>query len=399
MPIPRNQLAKNRNKHSKNPAAKDISKKISELDTICERHKIGKLTFKSCKLSTVDGIVTFIDYEEIKGNMRASTMVIKVNSMTEQPNVVYDIVQLKKDKNERDQKKQQEGIEKAKPEIERLKKAMANTDAIDGSDQHKKLLEKLVNEDNVTAELNDKIDVEVESTTEEKKDSTNEPTEPAIEELSVDGPTEIIKEEPTDTLKEINGSGQSDAKKAKRKKLAKVKREKALKQMNDILMQKANKKGEGNKYHRNFMKDLRSKFILEQKDKFKYVEAKAETTDMVIDNARIYQITMPSKTTNVYLLIVGDLELKSKLLRQIDPNYKSEQVFDDHSEFLERIKAKENAKVKESAEDLIDEEFDELEELGIFDEDEKAESPQLAPVEIVNSLLNPELIRLKEESK
>ena len=212
-------------------------------------------------------------------------------------------------------------------------------------------------------------------------------------------PTEIIKEEPTDTLKEINGSEQSDAKKAKRKKLAKVKREKALKQMNDILMQKANKKGEGNKYHRNFMKDLRSKFILEQKDKFKYVEVKAETTDMVIDNSRVYQITMPPKTTNVYLLIVGDLELKSKLLRQIDPNYKSEQVFDDHSEFLERIKAKENAKVKESAEDLIDEEFDELEELGISDEDEKAESPQLAPVEIVNSLLNPELIRLKEESK
>lgn len=407
MPLNRAQLSRNRAKYGKNPDVKEGLKRVAELDHVCEKHAIGKLTFKSCKLATPDGKITFIDFEEIKANMRASAMVIKVNSLSESNNLVYDIVELERAKQERDLKKKQEELENVKPEIERLKKLSVDVDKIEATEEHKKLLEKMVTEDdaiindtNGCAEPDDKNC----SSEEEPKDTINEPPQADTKDPE-DG--DITK--PTEEDKEKT----KDRKKSSR---TKEKREKAIKQLNDIMVQKANQKEIGNKHYRNFMKDIKSKFTLSKNEKFKYLEVKAETADMVIDGAKVYEINMPAKTPNMYLLVAGDLQMKSKLMLQIDPNYKSEKVFDEHNEFLERIKAKENAKVKEANADVVDEEFDELDELGLSDEETNKQAPEnnnmkeftgtddIKARQIgdnsndtkINELLNPELLKMKE---
>jgi NACalpha-BTF3-like transcription factor len=127
-----------------------------------------------------------------------------------------------------------------------------------------------------------------------------------------------------------------------------------------------------NKDYRNFMKTIRSKFTLEQLSEYKFVEVRTDTTDMVIDGATVYKINISEKAKETYLLIVGDLQLKSSLIRQIDPAYKIDKVIKEQYDFLERIKAKENAKIIESQENIFhDEEFDELKNIESSDSDDE----------------------------
>lgn len=126
------------------------------------------------------------------------------------------------------------------------------------------------------------------------------------------------------------------------------------------------------------MKDLKAKFVLKEKSEFKYFEVKLDSTDMVVDNAKVYEIVMPTNSKETYFLVMGDLVKKRDLIRQIDPAYKSENVMRDQMDFLERIKAKENAKVTSHLTDVIDDDLDDLDELGISDDD----APELADVTI-----------------
>ncbi|XWV24621.1 hypothetical protein QJ856_gp1164 [Tupanvirus deep ocean] len=445
MPLPRNARAKNTSSKLRNQSNHEIARKTSQLDAVCDKHKIGNLTFRSCKYATAEGKVTFVEHDHIRGNMKSGIMIVKANTLAPSDNL-YDIVEIEKAKRERDEKKRQEETEKARIEIERLKTQNATNNIPEGGDQHRDLLEKLVDEDNKLVDDDNKLvddDNKTDSNnencvtpTEDNKDPQIESSKQILEELNdqicveVPKETDIIEQEKsnedissnivdaTDNHPECSDdcghdhNHDHDNKNGKKNKSAKAKREKAIKQMNDELAKKAKNKN-GNKYFRNFMKDIRSKFNLKEEPEIKYFEVKAETTDMVIDGVKAYRISMPENTKESYFLLIGDLQMKSGLIRQIDPAYKADKVFKEQHDFLERIKAKENAKTTELTEDLLedDEEFDDLDELGISDDETNNSDNENVPklinnnneikeieVNNVDDFLNPELLKLKKES-
>lgn len=323
--LPRNVRAKNANIHKKFGVIKEINRKMSELETVCDKHKVGNLSLGSCKYASVEGNVTYVEQEFVRGNMRSGILVIRAKAITPAPGMVYDVVEISNAKQERDEKKRKEDDEKAITELERLQKANAINTLPEGNEQHEELVKKLVEK------------------------SINPDQEESVENVA-------IKEEKManlneESIKTNNPSGN--------------KKEQAIKRMNEQLAQKT--QSMRNKYYRNFMKDLQTKFILAPIPNVKYFEVKAETTLMIIEDAEIYKINMPSKVSDTYLLIIGDLQMKSMVLRRIDPTYASDKVLLERSDFLERIKARENAKVTEYNEEL---DFDEMEELGLPNDDE-----------------------------
>jgi len=248
MNLPRNVRAKNTNMHNRNASNREINRKINELDVICQKHKIGNLTFRNCKFANSDGKVTFIEHDHVRGNMRSGVMIVRAN-MVEPSELIYDIVEIEKNKRERDEKKRQDEMEKARLEIERYENANKKNQLSDkGSDrlsdsagfgivgtipnrqsettEHKKLLENLVDHEN-------KIDV-YDKLTEEGYPNT----EP------VDQPTESIITETIEPTKEIsndecpNDEHQDNTDKNQKNKSAKTKREKAIKQMQEQLAKK-----------------------------------------------------------------------------------------------------------------------------------------------------------------
>ena len=393
MPLPRSKLALNKNTHKKNATTKELAKKTGELNSICEKHKVGNLTFKTCKLATQDGMITFVDHDEIRGNMKSGIMVVKASTLSETSNVIYDLVLLEKEKKASDLKKHEEEMENAKIEIDRLKKNQEKAALPEADGEHQKLLSKLINQPVDTDIITEAPSCIEPSVIEDSENTEN------IEKCCERDTANVCNHTDSDTKEDNMEAAIENSKKIKKDNSVRAKREKALKQLNDQLMAKAKAKPKGNKFFRNFMKDLRAKFTLLPEEKYKFFEVKAETTDMVIDSTTIYKIIMPNKTKETYLLVIGDLQMKSRLMRQIDPNYKSEKVLEEQNEFLERIQAKENAKVRAVSEQLIDEEFDELNELGLSDSDDDNDEiiPDLVQSpEIINSLMNPELVELKE---
>ncbi|AUL78934.3 hypothetical protein QJ857_gp1225 [Tupanvirus soda lake] len=426
MPLPRNARARNNSTKLRNQSTHEIARKTSQLDAVCDKHKIGNLTFRSCKYATSEGKVTFVEHDHIRGNMKSGIMIVKANTLAPSDNL-YDLVEIEKAKKERDEKKRQEETEKARIEIERLKTQNATTNIPEGGEQHQNLLEQLVDEDektnsnvveNTTAiaenkdvekdtskeimeELNDPISIEV---SEKLEDNTNKVDMPDTEQLD---PEDMAT---TNDTNECSSDCNHDheQKNDKKDKSAKAKREKAIKQMQEELAKKAKNKN-GNKYFRNFMKDIRSKFSLKEEPEIKYFEVKAETTDMVIDGVRAYRISMPENTKETYFLLIGDLQMKSGLIRQIDPAYKADKVFKEQHDFLERIKAKENAKTTELTEDLLEDEdeFDDLDELGISDDESNSSDEESVPklinnetkeieVNNVDDFLNPDILKLNK---
>lgn len=389
MPLPRKQLAKNTSTHKKYGITREATRKIIELDNVCTKHKVGKLTFKKCKFATEDGTITFIEHDEIKGNMKSGIMIIKANEISESKNFVYDLVQIQKDKRESDLKKIEDDAKKAQLEIERLKNSKTETTIPNVQPEHENLLMKLVKESETKEEQKE--------TKEEINKKINEETKEEIKEEQ----KEEIKEEPEESSDEEDDDKTVSKKSNKTHRNTESKRKKALQQMKEQLEKKSNPKPERNKFYRNFMKDLKGKFSLEKQDKFKFLEVRAETTDMVIVNAEIYKIGMPVNTKVSYFIVIGDLQLKTGLIKQIDPNYNMASVLKEQNDFLERIKAKENAKIKEVEEEILDEEFNDFDELGISDEEDntKDNSPKdNDPVKdaMINELMNPELVEMNK---
>ena len=101
--------------------------------------------------------------------------------------------------------------------------------------------------------------------------------------------------------------------------------------------QKPNNEYKTNKFYRRFINDIQKNFILEGEKIYKYFEIKVETTSLIIENPKIYYCIFESKK---YLMIVGDLKMKSKLLQEKDPSYKIDKTIKDNEEFLEKINIK-----------------------------------------------------------
>lgn len=388
MPIPRNARAKNANTH-KRTAYRIGLKKATELDDLCEKHRVGTLEFRSCKLATEDGDVTFINHDTIKGNMKSGIMIVKAEAIIPAPDSVYDIVEIARNKKEKDDKKKEKELKEAQEELEKIK---ASEDRLKENIEqettnkepnekpaNEQILDKLLNKEGIPTEeektndllneLDDEIDVEISSDTTTVEKSSNQTV--AINEIPSEQNDQIDQTDNSDTANDVNNiievSDSTTKSKTQRKKekMLNEKREKALKQLQEQLAQKEKEK-EGNKYYRNFMRDLKSKFALVEQPEFRYFEAKVESADMVIDHARVYKISMPDNVKESYLLVIGDLTMKSGLIRQIDPTYRGDKVVKEQSDFLERIMAKENTKINKLSPDTI---VDEMEILGLSEEE------------------------------
>lgn len=346
--LPRNVRAKNANTRKKYGAAKEAQRKAGELSSICEKHNVGELSLTSCKYATEEGLVSFIEHKRIRGNMRAGIMVIKASAITPASDLIYDVVEVIKIKQKKDEEKRKEEEEKARTELERLQKADAMDTLPEGGEKHEEMVKKLTE--------------------------------------GVDHEMGIINQESVDQdTKEILSDDMGDEEKKSGKKSIKEKKEEAIKQANKQLAQKLQNEGK-NKHHRNFMKDLRSKFNLIPISDAKYFEVKMESSSMIIEDATVHKLIMPSNVTDTYLLIIGDLQMKTAVLRKIDPTYGTDKLLQDRTDFLERIKAKENAKITEHKEDVLDEEFDDLDALGISSEEDEV-IPESVIVETNSSVV------------
>lgn len=80
-----------------------------------------------------------------------------------------------------------------------------------------------------------------------------------------------------------------------------------------------------NKYHNNFMKNLKEKFgkNIALLPEYKYVEVKKDNSSFVIEHSKVY--TIINKDTK-YMLIVGDLNLKRDVIRSIDSSYGTDKL-------------------------------------------------------------------------
>ena len=337
MPLPRNLKARNHNSIKKNKNKSLIQKK-NEIKQICEKHGVGKLTFRSCKLATFDGQVTFVEHNEIDGNLKMGIFIIKASSLLPSGNnKIYDIIEIEKNKLERDIKKKKEEEEKSKEELDRIKK---NEEA---NKEHEKITKELSEVPTNSEEI---VNISQSET------STNDI-------IDIKNSDEIINETQSEIL--IDTDIKNNEKKEVTDKVPlELKKDKKNNQHKEQLHE-APKVKEGNKYFRRFMQDVRSSFNLTENKEYRFIEFKAETTDMVIENVKIYEISMPIGIKETYFLVIGDLQMKSGLIKQKDPSYEFEDVLADQYEFLERIKSKENSKTIELS-DEIDDDLDSADE-------------------------------------
>lgn len=372
MPLPRNVTARNKNTHTKNAKNRDHVKKTSELDTICDKHQIGNLSFRSCKFASAEGNVTFIEHECVRGNMKLGALIIRAKELLPSSDVIYDLVRLEKEKLERDENKKNEEAEKIRDEMQRLQNANALETLPVGNEHHNELLQTLINKCNM------------ETINESSNDETNNQQ---TNEISNDQQsTEITIDNQNDSFERTSDENTFTSDENNREKTQlEQKRLNALKQMRHELDKKVNDKS-GNKFYRKFMKDIKSKFVLVPDPNIKYLEVKAETTDMVIDNTKAYRIIMPDKIKEQYIMFIGHLQMKSGLLREIDPTIGFDKISRDHSDLLERIKAKENSKITEHNENFIDDEFDDLEDLCVSDDDNIIEDNEESNDQTANNI-------------
>ncbi|AHA45241.1 hypothetical protein HIRU_S335 [Hirudovirus strain Sangsue] len=361
--LPRNAVARNSKMHKKRDSGVKLSRNINTLDAVCKKHAVGNLIFRNCKMASYEGRVSFVDHEETRGNMRSGVIVVKATSIYSSEDI-YDVVKVREDKIARDLKKRQEDYEKTKLEVERLKRSEELANKLANNDpKHDQLVEKL-NENNTVEPNNESTEESVEQITEQTVEQTTEQTVEESVEQSVEQSTEQTAEESVEqsTEQTVEKSGdQSTEKTTQQTDEESVEQsteqpiEQPIEESNKNTNQNNDKKKkEKNKYYRNFMKDIKSKFSLKLRPENNYFEVKAETTDMIIEHSVVYEIVMVPPTKETYLLVIGDLQMKSSYLRQIDPQYKMDAVLKEQTEFMERIKAKEQLKIHQSPDNKLE---------------------------------------------
>jgi hypothetical protein len=358
MPLPRNKLAKGDNLRTRFGPSKLINNNETSFKILCDKHGVKPFEFRAAKLIDQFGKVTFLEHTEIRSNMKASIMTIKYDMSDTQKEGIYDLFQLAYDKKVKDQHKQADDIKSA------IKNFGIDKEEGDPVEQMRSL--DVLGSDTLSGK-------EATSSTESDTFSGAEAESVTVLEST---PESITVPEST-PIKEVKTSDKQtdpdklpNKKKEKQRLEIKEKREKALKQLRSDMEKKATDTNR-NKFHRNFMADLHSRFgekIVEMPD-FKFVELRKNSTDMVIEHADIYKINLGTKET--YLLVVGDLNMKRDVARKIDPGFESEKIHDEYEDFLNRIKAKEATKISMSDADILEDNFDNPEDLDMEDSDDE----------------------------
>lgn len=336
MPINRNQIAKAA-KNKKNTAPRILASKLKELDSVCDKHSVGKLNFNDTKLINPDGKVTWLSLDTkfrqnnnmsvnkikpiIRGNLRANVFLFDVKDSGSSDEFIYDLVKIENDKKERDLKK----------DLDEIKNEST------GSFVHDKLKEE-------SLKLQQQID------------KTLEP-EP-IQDQNQDKNKDSKLDNSQIKIEENNGS-QSPNK---------------FKKYSDKYQNKMEQKSKSlnNKYNRNLMKDLKNKFNLVKQGEYKYFEIKIDTTPMVVCDPIVYIISMPDNYEKKLYLVEGNLVMKNKVIRDIDPSYKMDDVVEEQLEHMEMIKSMEDCETKDCGYDneLVDDGIEIIDDPIIIDDSE-----------------------------
>ncbi len=79
-------------------------------------------------------------------------------------------------------------------------------------------------------------------------------------------------------------------------------------------------------------------FKLDEENIYRFFEVKYLNTEMVIRNVKSYVLSMPDNSPFTILMVLGDLEMKNNLIKQIDPLYKIESTLQRQQDALEKIK-------------------------------------------------------------
>jgi hypothetical protein len=329
----------------------DSKKELEPLDHILKKHNLGNLTFTDPKLADKEGFCTYMEQTTIQGNLASGILIVRVKNSSISDKAVYDLFFIEKDKKERDEKKKQREDQESKDALKNLKEnEQKNLEEEDKNDLHHQKVVSLLKE--MKDENKNEAKVEVKPEDKSEANSEIKPEE--------DPEEEEIPEDPSNpNSKKI--SKQQERVVEKRKKRGK----KMIQNAQKVLDEKS-KTVTGNKLYRRFIEDITAKYKFEQLHNFRYFEVKRETTEMVIDSPKVFKFQFKTNGIDTHYMIVGDLQLKSKTIGAIDPNYKHEDVYKDHFEFLERIKMKEEqmASMTKHDENKLEHEDDDKDMIG-----------------------------------
>lgn len=351
--IPRNKKNIGVKFNKKNKNKNTIKQSTNAIETIYAKHNVGEFSVcRSAKLITHDGTITEVHYNKVVGNMRASVLVFKSSSLTFDPEskIIYDLVQLQYDKKERDRKKYEMDIAETKDRMDILHKTDTKLDDAMGLNSskgehdsvHTNIMEMLKleekSEDKIEIIINDEDTFigEIENV-QDMNSSINVEQDPIQLNNSpqLDNSPQLYNSPvpdnaiPSDNIIPVEISNINVGKKRI-----------DISINAEPIPVDLPKRIAGNKHHRNFISDLTSKFKLQQYSQYKFLELKVGSSFMIIDNPGVFRVSITDVDKDI--LIIGDLQQKSSVLKEIDPNYGASDVLKDQEKFMEQIKTKES---------------------------------------------------------
>jgi hypothetical protein len=324
MSLTRNSYARNINFRRKKKSHKKTQHK---LDSIMKKHGIFELPLCDCKIIKHDGTIMNIEFEKIRGNLRSGVFIIAVKAINQIENVVYDLIEMENRKKNNEDNPKSGICPVGTCELSRD----TTTDQEDNSSSEK-----------VQEPEKHNIFTQIEENTE--RISKTIP--------SMSDNYGVFNQ--TDIEKNVNHFAGRKKNKDKRKK---EKKKNNIRQMQNALNNKLSRIEKGNKYLRKTLRDIRANYKLEKWD-YKYFEVKVETSYMVIENVQIYYIFSSTNTGTIFLLLVGDLQMKNGIIRRLDPMYQTEQILGEHNSFYEKIIGKEDTKMSDSSRNTTDGEME-----------------------------------------
>lgn len=338
--LPRTRVLANKNLTKNARLSKsDLRKDRVALDTICDKHNIKELMFRSVRFVTADGVITTVDHNTIRGNVNNGIFFIESPSQAALLDQTYDIVTIKKEKILKDRQKQIDKQNKSKLEMERLNQQMLkDLETLKADDEVPDLIEVIAPVlDNTTDVISETIDT-TDDIPELVDNADNIPdlvpsntidNADDIPELVPWNADDVVIDIEDDTIPNLVGPDGVAVADTTGETVPPIQRVKKV------------AKTTGNKFFRNFMKDLKGKFRLSFHDEYEYCELRKEATDMIIEGVNIHKVVVPNSDVSYYV-IIGNMQMKRIAIKQIDPSYGVDASVDAHDEFMEKMSGTEN---------------------------------------------------------
>jgi hypothetical protein len=296
-----------------------INPDLDFLVKVGDTHSLVSSEFRRCAMSTYDGVVTQVNFSDVKANMRCGLYILecKPEQPAEKLDQVYDIVTLQKKVSKEKHEKMEE---------DRLAKIKTCGEIIDADtkeiDVHKDKLEEF--KQIVGCDLTDEAAIK-EAIAQGALKAAN---------IAIDTSDAIIEgiKARQEMIVELNERILQT--KDFLEKLQEPTIERPLSAPADT-----NIKDVGNKHARALHKKLCSKFTLQKRVGVTYVEFQFHSAIYLINNAHAYVFTIPCKNSDkTYFVIYGDLCSKIEFMRSIDPTYGTEEALAEQKEALDRLR-------------------------------------------------------------